>query len=84
MKNTDTREVIMISIRLSDKNLQADYYPFILEPEARHLFLKELASSYPGHTVMIASTSEVSCPLWLCAGDHEEYVFCVLPINSSK
>lgn len=44
MKNTDTREVIMISIRLSSKNLQADYYPFLLEPEARHLFLKKLAS----------------------------------------
>ena len=44
MKNTDTREVIMISIRLSSKNLQADYYPFILEPEARHLFLKKLTS----------------------------------------
>ena len=46
MKNTDTREVIMISIRLSTKNLQTDYYPFILEPEARHLFLKELASHF--------------------------------------
>ena len=34
----------MISIRLSSKNLQADYYPFLLEPEARHLFLKKLAS----------------------------------------
>lgn len=48
------------------------------------VFLKELASCYPGHTVMIASTSEASCPLWMCAGDHEEYVFCVLPINPSK
>lgn len=36
----------MISIRLSSKNLQADYYPFILEPEARHLFLKKLASHF--------------------------------------
>lgn len=44
MKNTDAREVIIISIRLSSKNLQADYYPFILEPEARHLFLKKLTS----------------------------------------
>lgn len=42
MKNTDAHEVIVISIRLSKKNLQSDFYPFILEPEARHLFLKEL------------------------------------------
>ena len=53
MKNTDTREVIMISIRLSDKNLQADYYPFILEPEARHLFLKELASHFAARTDLL-------------------------------
>ncbi len=53
MKNTDTREVIMISIRLSTKNLQTDYYPFILEPEARHLFLKELASHFTARTDLL-------------------------------
>lgn len=53
MKNTDTREVIMISIRLSTKNLQTDYYPFILEPEARHLFLKELASHFAARTDLL-------------------------------
>lgn len=53
MKNTDTREVIMISIRLSDKNLQADYYPFILKPEARHLFLKELTSHFATRTDLL-------------------------------
>ncbi len=53
MKNTDTHEVIMISIRLSSKNLQADYYPFILEPEARHLFLKKLASHFAARTDLL-------------------------------
>lgn len=47
-------------------------------------FLKELATCYPGNKVMIASASDDRAPLWMCAGDNEEYVFCVLIIRTDN
>lgn len=47
-------------------------------------FLKELATCYPGNKVMIASANDNRAPLWMCAGDNEEYVFCVLIIRTDN
>ncbi len=40
--------------------------------------LKEIVSVYPSETLKLNGTNEIS-PLWLCSGNDDEYIFCVLP-----
>lgn len=45
--------------------------------------LKEVISVYPMDTLKLSGTNERS-PLWLCSGDNDEYIFCVLPRTSNR
>lgn len=40
--------------------------------------LKDAVSVYPNGILEIGGT-HTKAPLWLCAGDHDEYIFCLLP-----
>ena len=41
-------------------------------------FLKEAASIYPKDKITIG-VIEPKAPIWMCCGDSNEYVYCVLP-----
>lgn len=40
--------------------------------------LKEIVGNYPSEQVVIGGTNTKS-PFWLCCGEHDEYIYCVLP-----
>ena len=40
--------------------------------------LKDIVSIYPSDKVTIGGSDEKS-PFWICAGENEEYTYCVLP-----
>ena len=40
--------------------------------------LKDIVSIYPSDKVIIGGSDEKS-PFWICAGENEEYTYCVLP-----
>ncbi len=42
--------------------------------------LKAVVSTYPNERVVIGGSTEKQ-PFWLCCGEHDEYIYCVMPRN---
>lgn len=40
--------------------------------------IKEIIALYPNETVIIGGTTSKN-PFWMCCGEHDEYVYCVMP-----
>lgn len=40
--------------------------------------LKEIVNMYPSDTVILGGTKSKN-PFWMCAGEHDEYIYCIMP-----